>query len=501
MNTSLFELFKIGIGPSSSHTVGPMRAALRFLRELDARHLLDQVESIKVDLYGSLALTGHGHGTDRAILLGLLGESPDTVSLDQIDSMLERVRSEHRLRIMRRRDIPFAEGEQLRFHRDQMYPDPEHPTHPNGMRFTVFDATGNAIAADVFYSIGGGFILSAKELEQSASSSAAKRNVPYPFSSADELLRLGEEHQLSIPEIILRNEVTLLSDPTITRRIDRIVSPARPDNDAPPDMAALTPQEQVEAAIMTLWHTMEQCIERGLQTEGTLPGGLNVRRRAPGLAARAARLDREGRSRDPLAPLDTVTMVAMAVNEENAAGGRVVTAPTNGAAGVIPAIAYYYLHHASEGLSDRERQQGLLRYFLAAAAIGILYKENASISGAEVGCQGEVGVACSMAAGGLVAAMNGDNAAIEHAAEIAMEHNLGMTCDPIGGLVQIPCIERNGMGAVKAVNAARLAMNDPGTHKISLDQVIETMYRTGMDMQSRYKETSLAGLALNIIEC
>jgi len=498
MNTSLFELFKIGIGPSSSHTVGPMRAALRFLRGLDA---LDRVESIVIDLYGSLALTGHGHGTDRAILLGLLGESPDTVPLDQIDTMLERVRREHRLSLMRRRDVPFVESEQLRFHRDQMYPDPGHATHPNGMRFTVFDAAGNVIASEVFYSVGGGFILSARELEGSSAGESAKREVPYSFSSAAELLRLGEQNQLSIPEIILRNEVALLGDPTITRRIDRIVSPARPGNEAPPDMATLTPEQQVEAAVLTLWHTMEQCIERGLHTEGTLPGGLNVRRRAPGLAARAARLDREGKARDPLAPLDTVTMVAMAVNEENAAGGRVVTAPTNGAAGVIPAIAYYYLHHAGEGLSYAEKQQGLLRYFLAAAAIGILYKENASISGAEVGCQGEVGVACSMAAGGLVAALNGDNAAIEHAAEIAMEHNLGMTCDPIGGLVQIPCIERNGMGAVKAVNAARLAMNDPGTHKISLDQVIETMYRTGMDMQSRYKETSLAGLALNIIEC
>ena len=501
MNTSLFELFKIGIGPSSSHTVGPMRASLRFLREVDARALLDQVESITIDLYGSLALTGHGHGTDRAILLGLQGQSPDTVALDQIESMLARVRGEHRLKLMGRRDIPFVESEQLRFHRDQMYPDKDRPSHPNGMRFTVFDAAGNAIASDVFYSIGGGFILSARELEQSSSSSGAKRDVPYPFSSGAELLRLGEQHQLSIPEILLRNEVALLSEPTITRRIDRIVSPARPGNEAPPDMAALTPEQQIEAAIMTLWHTMEQCIERGLHTEGTLPGGLNVRRRAPGLAARAARLDAENKTRDPLAPLDTVTMVAMAVNEENAAGGRVVTAPTNGAAGVIPAIAYYYLHHASEGLNDADRQAGLMRYFLAAAAIGILYKENASISGAEVGCQGEVGVACSMAAGGLVAALSGDNAAIEHAAEIAMEHNLGMTCDPIGGLVQIPCIERNGMGAVKAVNAARLAMNDQGTHKISLDQVIETMYRTGMDMQSRYKETSLAGLALNIIEC
>ena len=501
MNTSLFELFKIGIGPSSSHTVGPMRAALRFLRELDARQLLDHVESITVDLYGSLALTGHGHGTDRAILLGLLGESPDTVPLDQIDAMLERVRENHRLKLMGRRDVPFVESEQLRFHRDQMYPDPQHATHPNGMRFTVFNAAGDAIAAEIFYSVGGGFILSAQELEHSSVGDAGKRNVPYPFSSAAELLRIGEQHRLSIAEIILRNEVSLLSDPTITRRIDRIVSPARPGNEEAPDMATLAPEQQIEAAILTLWHTMEQCIERGLHTEGTLPGGLNVRRRAPGLAARAARLDAEGRARDPLAPLDTVTMVAMAVNEENAAGGRVVTAPTNGAAGVIPAIAYYYLHHASEGLSDAERQQGLLRYFLAAAAIGILYKENASISGAEVGCQGEVGVACSMAAGGLCAAWGGTPRQVEQAAEIGMEHNLGLTCDPVGGMVQIPCIERNAMGAVKAVNAARMAINGDGTHYVSLDSVIRTMLQTGADMKTKYKETSRGGLAVNIVEC
>ena len=500
MNTSLFELFKIGIGPSSSHTVGPMRAALRFLRELDAQHRLDNVAAIDIDLYGSLALTGHGHGTDRAILLGLLGQSPDTVPLDQIEAMLAKARSTHRLNLMGKREVDFDESRHLRFHRDQMYPTAGQTTHPNGIRFTVFDVNGNALASDVFYSVGGGFILSAAELA-APNTKANKRDVPYPFTSGAELLEIAEQHQLTIAQIVLANEVALLHDPSITRRIDRIVSPARPGNEAPPEMATLTPEQQIETAILTLWHTMEQCIERGLQTEGTLPGGLNVRRRAPGLAARAARLDREGKPRDPLAPLDTVTMVAMAVNEENAAGGRVVTAPTNGAAGVIPAIAYYYLHHAAEGLSDADKQAGILRYFLAAAAIGILYKENASISGAEVGCQGEVGVACSMAAGGLVAALNGDNAAVEHAAEIAMEHNLGMTCDPIGGLVQIPCIERNGMGAVKAVNASRLAMNDPGSHKLSLDQIIETMYRTGMDMQSRYKETSLAGLALNIIEC
>jgi len=375
-----------------------------------------------------------------------------------------------------------------------MYPDADTPTHPNGMRFTIRDASNNILASNIFYSIGGGFILSAAEFANP--SGAKKRDVPYAFSSAAELLRLTEQHNLSIAEMVLANEIALLSDPTITRRIDRIHQFGHNDT-----AITLSPEDQIKAAILTLWQTMSDCIDRGIATEGTLPGGLNVRRRAAGLAKRLARLDAEGKTRDPLAPMDSITLVAMAVNEENAAGGRVVTAPTNGAAGVIPAIAYFFLHHASHDLSEDEKQAGLLRYFLTAAAIGILYKENASISGAEVGCQGEVGVACSMAAGGLVAALNGNPAAIEHAAEIAMEHNLGMTCDPIGGLVQIPCIERNGMGAVKAVNAARLAINDPGTHKISLDQIIETMYRTGMDMQSRYKETSLAGLALNIIEC
>jgi L-serine dehydratase len=500
MNTSLFELFKIGIGPSSSHTVGPMRAALRFVRALNESSKLAQTASVTVDLYGSLALTGIGHGTDRAILLGLLGESPDTVDLAKIESMLATVRSAHRLSLMGTHEIDFQEPEQLLFHRNQMYPAPDTHTHPNGMRFTASDATSNTLASDIFYSIGGGFILSAQEFANPGG--ATKREVPYPFSSSAELLRVAAEHNLTIANLVLANEVALLSDPSITRRIDRIVSPLRPGNEAPHTSSEpLTPEQQVTHAILTLWQTMEQCIARGIATEGTLPGGLNVRRRAAGLARRLERIDAEGKYRDPLAPMDSVTLVAMAVNEENAAGGRVVTAPTNGAAGVIPAIAYFYLHHGSHDATPEEKEAGLLRYFLTAAAIGILYKENASISGAEVGCQGEVGVACSMAAGGLVAALGGDNDAIEHAAEIGMEHNLGMTCDPIGGLVQIPCIERNGMGAVKAVNACRLAMNDPGTHKISLDQIIETMYRTGMDMQSRYKETSLAGLALNIIEC
>ncbi|MDE1177774.1 MAG: L-serine ammonia-lyase [Edaphobacter sp.] len=480
MNTSLFELFKIGIGPSSSHTVGPMRAALRFVQSLDLAEQLDRVERVTVNLYGSLALTGHGHGTDRAILLGLMGEAPDTVDPSVIDAELAAVRDTGTLYLLDREAIPFVEANDLLFHRDQMYPDAEQPTHPNGMRFTAFTQEG-ILAQEIFYSVGGGFILSSEQFEaQLANTSTTARSVPFPFSSAAELLRIATENRIGIAELLLANEVALLADESITR----------PSTTG--DSETASPEERVKQSILSLWRTMRQCTERGLATEGILPGGLNVRRRAPRLARR---LETEG-ARDPLAPLDWVTVYAMAVNEENAAGGRVVTAPTNGAAGVIPAIAHYYQRFTSEA-SD----EGLLRYFLTAAAIGILYKENASISGAEVGCQGEVGVACSMAAGGLVAALGGTNQQVEHAAEIAMEHNLGMTCDPIGGLVQIPCIERNGMGAVKAINAARMAMHETGGHKLSLDQVIATMYQTGLDMQSRYKETSLAGLALNVIEC
>ncbi len=525
MNTSLFELFKIGIGPSSSHTVGPMRAALRFVGSLAESGTLEKAATVTVDLYGSLALTGIGHGTDRAILLGLLGEAPDRVDPAQIDTLINAIRASQSLRLAGKQAIPFRDAEHLLFHRDQMYPTLGETTHPNGMRFTARDASGDTIASDVFYSVGGGFILSAAELAQPGS--ARKRIVPHPYSSAAELLSLAAERNLTIAELVLANEVALLSDPTIVRPTATESSVPEPTLRGVPalsqggvpaacpepvervhilghgssDPHEPAPETQIKSAILTLWHTMENCIARGIATEGILPGGLNVRRRAPGLARRLERLDADAKSRDPLAPMDSVTLVAMAVNEENAAGGRVVTAPTNGAAGVIPAIAYFYMHHCSHDATPEEKEAGLIRYFLTAAAIGILYKENASISGAEVGCQGEVGVACSMAAGGLVAALGGDNNAIESAAEIGMEHNLGMTCDPIGGLVQIPCIERNGMGAVKAVNACRLAMNDPGAHKVSLDQVIETMYRTGMDMQSRYKETSLGGLALNIIEC
>ncbi len=539
MNTSLFELFKIGIGPSSSHTVGPMRAALRFTRELASANLLEKTAKVNVDLYGSLALTGIGHGTDRAILLGLLGEAPDTVDPATVEAKITTIRSTSSLKLAGRKTIPFAEAENLNFRRNQMYPDPEIHSHPNGMRFTAFDSNGTTLCEVVFYSIGGGFIVS--EAERTAESLTSTRTVPYPFRSAADLLATAKQHNLTIAELMLANEVALLNDPNIhinrpkgtsvpteearvphpsqpyregwdvdssERSSDsttkaRVPHPSQPYREGwdvesserhsptPPQ----SPEEKIQASILALWQAMQQCTERGIASEGILPGGLNVRRRAHRLAERLNTIG----SKDPLAPIDWVTVYAMAVNEENAAGGRVVTAPTNGAAGVIPAIANYYTHFI-EG-TEEEKREGIIRYFLTAAAIGILYKENASISGAEVGCQGEVGVACSMAAGGLVAALNGTNAQIEHAAEIAMEHNLGMTCDPIGGLVQIPCIERNGMGAVKAINACRMAMHESGDHKLSLDQVIATMYQTGLDMQSRYKETSLAGLALNIIEC
>jgi L-serine dehydratase len=481
VNTSLFELFKIGIGPSSSHTVGPMRAALRFAQSLDKTGRLSEVCRVSVDLYGSLALTGLGHGTDRAILLGLAGEAPDTVDPAVIDAELAAIRSTGTLYLLDREPIPFTEIEHLHFCRNQMYPDPAKPTHPNGMRFSAFLTDGSILAEEIFYSVGGGFILSADEYEmQQSTKETSTRPVPYPFSSAAELLSTAASHQLTIADLLLANEASLIADAAIPR-------PALSE-----EVLHASAEDQVKAGILAIWKTMQDSTERGLVTEGILPGGLNVRRRAPRLARRLE----TGSSSDPLAPMDWVTVYAMAVNEENAAGGRVVTAPTNGAAGVIPAIAHYYMRFI-EGADE----DGILRYFLTAAAIGILYKENASISGAEVGCQGEVGVACSMAAGGLVAALGGTNEQIEHAAEIAMEHNLGMTCDPIGGLVQIPCIERNGMGAVKAINAARMSIHETSGHKLSLDQVIATMYQTGMDMQSRYKETSLAGLALNIIEC
>ena len=446
--------------------MGPMRAAHRFVRELADAGLLERVASVRADLYGSLALTGIGHGTDRAVLLGLSGEEASRIDPATIEPKLASIRESGMLSLLGTLAIPFREAEHLVFHRDQMYPPGAATEHPNGMRFTAFDADGNVLRSDTLFSIGGGFIVA--DAEGGANAPLMKMTaVPYPFHSAAELLEMASREGLAIWQVMLRNE------------------------------CALRPEHDVTEGILHIWEVMRACIDRGMATEGILPGGLNVRRRAPRLARRLREKEGVGkRSGDPLAPLDWVTVYAMAVNEENAAGGRVVTAPTNGAAGVIPAVARYY-----STFCRGADEAGILHYFLTSAAIGVLYKENASISGAEVGCQGEVGVACSMAAGGLAAALGGTNGEVEHAAEIAMEHNLGMTCDPIGGLVQIPCIERNAMGAVKAVHACRIAMNETEEHKVSLDQVIKTMYQTGLDMQSRYKETSLAGLALNVIEC
>ena len=451
MRTSLFDLFKIGIGPSSSHTVGPMRAAYRFVERLSRYELLAKVAELRVELFGSLALTGVGHGTDRGVLLGLMGKRPDEIDPAEVQALVEGVRKSRLLPLFGRNPVPF-EADDLVFDKETLL-----PGHSNGMRFTAFDSGRKALATRVYYSVGGGFIT--EEGEEVFDTTT--KPVLYPYQSAAELLRLGAEKSLPIHLIVLTNEM------------------------------AWRPLESIRDGIRRIWSAMQDCTARGLQTRGELPGGLAVQRRAALLAQKLTSVD----SNDPLAGMDWLNVWAIAVNEENAAGGRVVTAPTNGAAGIIPAVAHYYMRFL------HGNQEGIYRYFLGAAAIGALYKENASISGAEVGCQGEVGVACSMAAGGLVSALDGSNEQIEHAAEIAMEHNLGMTCDPVGGLVQIPCIERNAFGAVKAVNAARMAMKETGTHKVSLDQVIRTMYQTGLDMQTRYKETALGGLALNVIEC
>jgi L-serine dehydratase len=475
VTTSLFDLYKIGVGPSSSHTMGPMRAAASFARGLIASSLIDQMERVQADLYGSLALTGLGHATDRAVLLGLAGNEPATIDPEAIGATVAAIREARHIELAGVRRIAFEEDRDLKFHRDIMFPPAARMQHPNGVRFAAFDGAGAMLQERTFFSIGGGFIVedSAAGDAETQKRTEDQAGIPFPFHSADQLLKTAEANELSISQLMLENECALV----------------RRDS-------ALAPVEIVREGIERIWQTMKSCVERGIATEGILPGGLNVRRRAHRLAARLREKKSEGLFGDPLAPLDWVTVYAMAVNEENAAGGRVVTAPTNGAAGVVPAVGHYY-----ERFVPGADHEGILRYFLTSAAIGILYKENASISGAEVGCQGEVGVACSMAAGGLTAALGGTNGQVEHAAEIAMEHNLGMTCDPIGGLVQIPCIERNAMGAVKAVHASRISMNESEEHKVSLDQVIRTMYLTGLDMQSRYKETSLAGLALNIIEC
>jgi L-serine dehydratase len=433
--------------------MGPMRAAADFACGLGTHKEAARVTRVLAELYGSLALTGHGHGTDRAILLGLSGELPDLIEPETMEPKLAVIRGAKKLALAGTREIAFDEATDLLWHKDKTL-----AAHSNGMRFTAFDAGGALIVTQVYFSIGGGFILREGE---SAGAKVAKP-VPFSFSSADELLKIGDERGMAIWEIALENE------------------------------RAWHTEAEIRGHVARIWSVMQECVKRGLTTEGILPGGLNVKRRAPRSAKKLATSNKN----DSLAPMDWVNTFAMAVNEENAAGGRVVTAPTNGAAGIIPAVAHYYMRFVPEATDE-----GLFRYFLTASVIGVLYKENASISGAEVGCQGEVGVACSMAAGGLVAAMGGGNHQAEYAAEIGMEHNLGMTCDPIGGLVQIPCIERNAIGAVKAINACRIALREGGEHKVSLDQVIKTMYETGMDMQSRYKETSLGGLALNVIEC
>ncbi|HEX7991376.1 MAG TPA: L-serine ammonia-lyase [Stenotrophomonas sp.] len=460
MSVSTFDLFKIGIGPSSSHTVGPMRAAERFVHRwlLDPGQLQNTVR-IRAEVFGSLALTGRGHGTDKAVLLGLEGHRPNQIDRDIIPATLERIRSSKRINLMGQREIAFDEKRDLAMNKRQKL-----PYHTNGMRFTAYDADDQIIATRDYYSVGGGFVVN----EDDAADDRIvpdQTPIPYPFKSGDELLAQAARSGLSIAQMMYENEKCWRSE------------------------------DEIRAGLREIWDAMQSCVNRGIRSEGTLPGGLNVSRRAPTLYRELSSRP-EAAMRDPLTTLDWVNLYALAVNEENAAGGRVVTAPTNGAAGIIPSVLHYY-----DRFCPGSNEQGVFNFLLTAAAIGILYKENASISGAEVGCQGEVGVACSMAAGGLMAALGGNPGQIENAAEIGMEHNLGLTCDPIGGLVQIPCIERNAMGSVKAINASRMAMRGDGKHKVSLDKVIKTMRDTGRDMQDKYKETSRGGLAVNVIEC
>ena len=465
MAVSSFDLFKIGIGPSSSHTVGPMRAAARFIQrwlieggEGDGNDL-HRTHRVRAEVFGSLALTGRGHGTDKAVLMGLEGHWPNQIDPDIIPAALERIRASKRINLFGQHEIGFDEKHDLIMNKRQKL-----PFHTNGMRFTAFDADGNVIATRDYYSVGGGFVVNQDEAAEDRIV-ADTTDLPYPFHSGDELLARCRETGLSIAELMYANE-----------------------------QVWRTPAE-IDAGLDEIWEAMQACVSRGIREKGTLPGGLHVSRRAPTLHAELSSRP-EAAMRDPLTTLDWVNLYALAVNEENAAGGRVVTAPTNGAAGIIPSVLHYY-DRFCPGASIR----GVRNFLLTAAAVGILYKENASISGAEVGCQGEVGVACSMAAAGLTAAIGGSVSQIENAAEIGMEHNLGLTCDPIGGLVQIPCIERNAMGAVKAINASRMAMRGDGKHKVSLDKVIKTMRDTGRDMQDKYKETSRGGLAVNVIEC
>ena len=460
MVVSTFDLFKIGIGPSSSHTVGPMRAAARFVaRWLQENGDLQRTARVRAEVFGSLALTGRGHGTDKAVLMGLEGHLPNLIDPDIIPAALARIRGEKKIRLLGTHEIGFDEKQDLIMNKRQKL-----PYHTNGMRFTAYDAAGEVIATRDYYSVGGGFVVNQDEAAEDRIV-ADTTELPYPFHSGNELLRQCEAHGLTMAALMFANEHAWRDD------------------------------DEIRQGLRDLWSAMQACVARGIREEGTLPGGLHVQRRAPALFTELSSKP-EAAMRDPLTTLDWVNLYALAVNEENAAGGRVVTAPTNGAAGIIPSVLHYY-----DRFIPNANEQGIFDFLLTAAAVGILYKENASISGAEVGCQGEVGVACSMAAAGLTAALGGTPGQIENAAEIGMEHNLGLTCDPIGGLVQIPCIERNAMGAVKAINASRMALRGDGKHKVSLDKVIKTMRDTGRDMQDKYKETSRGGLAVNVIEC
>ncbi|HTM69887.1 MAG TPA: L-serine ammonia-lyase [Luteimonas sp.] len=465
MAVSTFDLFKIGIGPSSSHTVGPMRAAARFVEKwLRESGDLARTARLRAEVYGSLALTGRGHGTDKAVMMGLEGHWPNEIDPDVIPAALERIRGTKRIRLDGSHEIAFDEKADLVMNKRQKL-----PFHTNGMRFTAYDAEGAVIATRDYYSVGGGFVVNQDEAAEDRIV-ADTTPLAYPFDNGAQLLEQCERNGLTIAQLMFANERAWRSD------------------------------EDIRAGMREIVEAMRACVQRGIREGGTLPGGLHVQRRAPLLHAELTARPEDAFA-DPLTTLDWVNLFALAVNEENAAGGRVVTAPTNGAAGIVPAVLHYYEKFCGAGKTPEQIEAGVSAYMFTAAAIGILYKENASISGAEVGCQGEVGVACSMAAGGLTAALGGTMSQVENAAEIGMEHNLGLTCDPIGGLVQIPCIERNAMGAVKAINASRMALRGDGKHKVSLDKVIKTMRDTGRDMQDKYKETSRGGLAVNVIEC
>lgn len=461
MAISVFDLFTIGIGPSSSHTVGPMRAARRFAVALRDEGLIDRVARVEAILYGSLGLTGKGHGSDRAVVLGLEGAEPETVETDTIDSRMAAVRERGTLDLLGVREVAFDPVTDLVFERKERL-----PHHPNGMRFTAYDADGRTAAGRVFYSVGGGFVVD-EDAAGTARIVADETERPYPYTSGAELLEATQESGLPVSALTLANE------------------------------RSWRPDEETRDGLLEIWRVMRACVERGCTSDGVLPGGLKVPRRAARLYRQLlTQGDPTQYAGDPLRAMDWVTLFALAVNEENAAGGRVVTAPTNGAAGIVPAVLMYFTRFVP-GADD----EGVVRFLLTAGAIGILLKENASISGAEVGCQGEVGSACSMAAAGLAEVLGATPAQVENAAEIAMEHNLGLTCDPIGGLVQVPCIERNAIAAVKAISAARMALRGDGRHFVSLDKVIATMRDTGRDMLDKYKETSRGGLAVNVIEC